>query len=109
MEPKQALQKLGISPETVGYWYMLEAVDLIGQDMRILTTITKQLYPRIAHKFQVTPESIEAALRRVIKNCWASGNRTLMEQIVNHTLPQPPTVGHFLGQLAVYCQTAPAL
>ena len=104
MQPHIILQQLGISPELVGYWYILAAVEIACVDMYRLTAVTKQLYPLVAQKFRTTPEAVEAAMRRAIKNCWLYGNRPFMEQIVYHTLPQPPVTSHFLGQLVLSCQ-----
>lgn len=101
---KQTLQQLGVSPESIGYWYTLSALELAGHDARALTCVTKLVYLPVAQQFHVSPECVEAALRRTVKNVWLYGNRTLLEQIVHHTLPEPPTSSHFLGQMIAWCE-----
>ncbi len=101
---KQTLQQLGVSPESIGYWYTLSALELASQDTMALTYVTKRVYQVIAGRHAVTPECIEGALRRTVKSIWLYGNRGLLEEIVHHTLPEPPTASHFLGQMVAWCE-----
>lgn len=101
---KQTLQQLGVSSESIGYWYTLAALELANKDARALTCVTKRIYLPVAQQFHITPECVEAALRRTVKNVWMYGNRALLQQIVHHALPEPPTSSHFLGQMVAWCE-----
>lgn len=101
MNLKQVLYELGITPALLGYRYILVACDAIQRDPAILTRITKGLYPLVARQYGVSPLSVEAAIRRAVLTAWTS-NRVKLEKIVRHRLPEPPTTGHFLGQLTFY-------
>ncbi len=103
---KQTLQRLGASSESVGYWYMLSALEIASADAHVLTYVTKLVYLPVGRQYQVSPECVEAALRRTVKNVWLYGNRDLLEEIVHHTLPEPPTTSHFLGQMVAWCEEA---
>lgn len=96
-------EELCLSGEDKGYWYLLVALDEIDRDETILTCVTKELYPAIARRQGVTPENVEATLRRTVRLLWERGSRPAMERILGHTLPEPPTLRHFLGQLHYYC------
>lgn len=103
MEIKQVLYELGITPALLGHRYILTACQAIERDPTILTRITKGLYPMVAAQYGVSPLSVEAAIRRAVMHAWTN-NRVKLEKIVRHLLPEPPTTGHFLGQLTFYLE-----
>ena len=108
MDLATTLYEIGITPAYVGYRYIFFGCRQVQDDMSLLTSVTKRLYPMIAEEYGVSPKSVEAAMRRAIKMSWESSNRSKMERIVRHLLPEPPSASHFLAQLAFYTMEDPA-
>lgn len=46
-----------------GYQYLREAILLTIDDMDIINSVTKVLYPEVARKFNTTPSRVERAIR----------------------------------------------
>lgn len=108
MDLATTLYEISITPAYVGYRYIFFGCRQVQADMSLLTSVTKRLYPMIAKEFGVSPKSVEVAMRRAIKISWESSNRGKMERIVRHRLPEPPSVSHFLAQLAFYTMADPS-
>lgn len=60
-------QEFGIPKNLKGYPYFCEAVRICAEDLDVLNSITKVLYPRIAEKFNTTPSRVERAIRHAIE------------------------------------------
>lgn len=104
MNAKRVLhEELCLSGEDRGYWYLLTALSVIERDETVLTSVTKELYPAIALRHGVTSENVESTMRRTVRLLREHDSRAAMERILGHTLPEPPTLRHFLGQLHYYC------
>lgn len=98
------LQQLHLSPDRVGFWYILSAIGLAHQDMEAMTCLTKHLYAAIADMYGVSPSAVESGLRHAVSACW-QGSRPLLEDVMGGPLPERPTVGRFLAELLVWTKT----
>ena len=56
-----------------GYQYLRDAIILSVNDMEMLNSITKILYPTIAKRHQTTPSRVERAIRHAIEGAWSRG------------------------------------
>lgn len=101
---QRELLELGLSPRLVGYWDILAAIEIIAHDKTTLTAITNEIYAPAAEARRVEWGCVEAAIRKAIRNIWKRGNRELLEQIMHHRLPEPPTAGEFLGAFAFHLE-----
>lgn len=99
------LHQLHLSPDRVGFWYILSAIGLAHQDMEAMTCLTKHLYAVIADMYGVSPSAVESGLRHAVSACW-QGSRPLLEEIMGRPLPKRPAVGRFLAALLVWEKTA---
>ena len=54
--------------------------------MDILNSITKQLYPSIAQKFDTTPSRVERAIRHAIEVAWGRGNMDTIDALFGYTI-----------------------
>lgn len=56
----------GIPPHIRGYHYLIEAVQACIENPTYTKSITRELYPHIANKFQTTPSKVERAMRHAM-------------------------------------------
>ena len=75
MEPvvTEIIQRIGIPANIKGYRYLRNAVMLAIEDMTILDSITKELYPAVARSNGTTPTRVERAIRHAITSAWDRG------------------------------------
>lgn len=88
------LDNLGFSRKYLGFYMLIEIMNmLINQNVRIVS-FSKQVYPSVAEKFQKTSCTVERNIRSLIKKSW---NLELMKKI-NRYYPegQNPTCRDFL-------------
>jgi len=70
----EIIQRIGIPANIKGYRYLRNAVMLALEDMTILDSITKELYPEIAKNNGTTPTRVERAIRHAITSAWDRGD-----------------------------------
>lgn len=68
----QYLRHLGIQPNMLGYEYARSAILMVLEDKSLLYSITTELYPRLAKKYNSTPTKIERCIRNAIETAWAN-------------------------------------
>ena len=80
---KGVLHQLGIGKSYSGYDYILHAINLIEQNERVLSGITKILYIDIAREFNTSDSCVERNIRKVIEVIWKTPetNKTLILEI----------------------------
>ena len=61
---------IGIPPHIKGYGYLREGIKMAVETPAIINNVTKQLYPKIAEKFETTPSKVERAIRHSIEVAW---------------------------------------
>ena len=64
----------GVPVNSRGYWYIREAVLMALEDREMLLYVTKDLYPKIATRYNTTPGSVERAIRSAVCRSWDTGN-----------------------------------
>ena len=72
-------------------------------DIDMLNSITKILYPTIAKKFQTTPSRVERAIRHAIEVAWSRGRMETLEALFGYTVnvgKGKPTNSEFIALLA---------
>ncbi len=77
--------ELGMPAHLRGYHYLREAVCLSIENMELVGSITKLLYPEIAKSFRTTNVKVERAIRSVIEVGWERGNEELFENIFGYS------------------------
>ncbi len=97
------IHEIGVPAHIKGYMYLREAIKMVYNEVEILGSITKVLYPRIAEKFSTTPSRVERAIRHAIEVAWSRGNvdaiRSLFGYTVN-TSKAKPTNSEFIAMVA---------
>ena len=72
-------------------------------NMDMLNSITKILYPSIAKKFQTTPSRVERAIRHAIEVAWSRGKLDTLERLFGYTVSNgkgKPTNSEFIALVA---------
>ncbi len=72
-------------------------------DMEILNSITKVLYPTIAMKNNTTPSRVERAIRHAIEVAWNRGKMDTIDALFGYTINNgkgKPTNSEFIALIA---------
>ena len=75
------IHEIGVPAHIKGYQYLRDSIIMSVNDMDILNSITKQLYPTIAKMHNTTPSRVERAIRHAIEVAW---NRGRWIQLMNY-------------------------
>ncbi len=97
------IHEIGVPAHIKGYMYLREAITMVYNDIELLGSITKVLYPDIAKKFNTTSSLVERAIRHAIEVAWSRGNiesiSSLFGYTVSHTKAKP-TNSEFIAMVA---------
>lgn len=99
----EMIHEIGVPAHIKGYQYLREAIMMSVQDMDMLNSITKILYPTIAKRFQTTPSRVERAIRHAIEVAWSRGRMETLEALFGYTINTgkgKPTNSEFIALLA---------
>ena len=97
------IHELGVPAHIKGYQYLREAILMILDDVHLLSGITKDLYPKIAEKYNTTPSRVERAIRHAIELAWGRGNIDLMTEYFGYTInleKGKPTNSEFIAMVS---------
>jgi two-component system response regulator (stage 0 sporulation protein A) len=98
-----AIQRIGIPPHIRGYRYVRDAIMMVARDMSLLKSVTTQLYPRIAKKYDTLPTRVERALRHAIEVAWTRGDMDAIQEYFGFTVDSEkgkPTNSEFIAMIA---------
>lgn len=99
----KTLHELGMPSHIKGYQYIREGISLIYNKPEIVGGITKELYPRIAEKYNSTTSRVERAIRHAIEVSWNRANWDFMEDVFGYSVDidkAKPTNSEFIVTLA---------
>ncbi|MCL2753277.1 MAG: sporulation transcription factor Spo0A [Defluviitaleaceae bacterium] len=97
------LHEIGVPAHIRGYHYMREAIMMAVNDMKILNSITKKLYPNIAQKMNTENTRVERAIRHAIEVAWSRGKVDVLENFFGYTISNhkgKPTNSEFIALIA---------
>lgn len=97
--------ELGIPAHLRGYQFLRSAVGMCVEDMELVGSVTKLLYPDLAKMYQTTDTKIERAIRNAIEVSWDRGNSDLFEELFGYsnTLEYTrPTNSEYIAVVADY-------
>lgn len=97
------LHEVGVPAHIKGYMYLREAISLVYDNIEILGSITKGLYPEIARSFGTTSSRVERAIRHAIEIAWVRGNVDAISDIFSYTISyskSKPTNSEFIAMIA---------
>lgn len=76
--------ELGIPAHLRGYQFLRSAVEMCVENMELVGSVTKLLYPDLAKLYQTTDQKIERAIRNAIEVSWERGNSELFEELFGY-------------------------
>lgn len=94
---------MGIPAHLKGYHYMRTAVLLAVEDMKVVGSVTKLLYPEIAKRYNTTDGKVERAIRNAIEISWERGNRQTFEELFGYCMESGqgrPTNSEYIAAIA---------
>ena len=97
------IHEIGVPAHIKGYQYLREAIIMSVNDIDMLNSITKILYPTIAKKFQTTPSRVERAIRHAIEVAWSRGKMDTIDALFGYTINNgkgKPTNSEFIALIA---------
>ncbi len=97
------IHEVGVPAHIKGYQYIREAIMLAVDDMEVINSVTKLLYPTLARKFKTTPSRVERAIRHAIEVAWARGEMDVNNQMFGNTISSTkgkPTNSEFIAMIA---------
>ena len=97
------IHEIGVPAHIKGYQYLREAIMMAVEDMDMLNSITKVLYPTIAKKFMSTPSRVERAIRHAIEVAWSRGRMETLDALFGYTVNTgkgKPTNSEFIALIA---------
>ena len=99
----EIIHEIGVPAHIKGYQYLREAIIMSVNDMEMLNSITKILYPTIAKKFYTTPSRVERAIRHAIEVAWSRGRMETLDNLFGYTINTgkgKPTNSEFIALIA---------
>lgn len=97
------LHEIGVPAHIKGYQYLREAIILSVNDMEIINSVTKVLYPTVAKKFNTTSSRVERAIRHAIEVAWDRGDIETLQKFFGYTVSNvkgKPTNSEFIAMIA---------
>ena len=99
----QMLLDMGVPAHLKGYRYVRTAVVMVEEDMKVIGSVTKLLYPEVAKRYNTTDGKVERAIRNAIEVSWERGNRNTFEKLFGYCLENGqgrPTNSEYIAAVA---------
>lgn len=97
------IHEVGVPAHIKGYQYLREAIIMTINNMEIINSITKQLYPTVAKQYKTTPSRVERAIRHAIEVAWDRGDTDVLNSFFGYTIASgkgKPTNSEFIAMIA---------
>lgn len=94
---------MGVPAHLKGYRYLRMAIMMAKEDMEVVGSVTKLLYPEIAKKFNTSDQKVERAIRNAIEVSWLRGNVETFEDLFGYSVrtgQNRPTNSEYIAQIA---------
>ena len=97
------LLSLGVPAHLKGYHYLRSAILRSEQDIEVVSSVTKLLYPDVAREYNTSVQKVERAIRNAIEISWMRGNIESMEEMFGfsaHSGKGRPTNSEYIARVA---------
>lgn len=97
------IHEIGVPAHIKGYQYLRDAIIMVVNEIDMLNSITKILYPTIAKMHQTTPSRVERAIRHAIEVAWSRGKMDTIDELFGYTVHNEkgkPTNSEFIALIA---------
>jgi len=99
----EIIHEIGIPAHIKGYLYLRDAIAMVVEEIELLGSVTKILYPKIAQKYETTPSRVERAIRHAIEVAWSRNNIETIKKFFGYTINTEkgkPTNSEFIALVA---------
>ncbi|AJA47988.1 stage 0 sporulation protein A [Clostridium pasteurianum DSM 525 = ATCC 6013] len=97
------IHEIGVPAHIKGYMYLREAINMVVDNIELLSAVTKELYPSIAKKYNTTASRVERAIRHAIEVAWSRGQVDTINKLFGYTIHNgkgKPTNSKFIAMIA---------
>ena len=97
------IHEMGVPAHIKGYQFLRDAILMVYNDIEILGSITKLLYPEIAKQYNTSSSRVERAIRHAIEVAWTRGNIDSISLLFGYTVSiakAKPTNSEFIAMVA---------
>lgn len=99
----EIIHQIGVPAHIKGYHYLREAIIMAVNDIDIMNSVTKCLYPSVAKKHGTTSSRVERAIRHAIEVAWDRGDVDVLNSYFGYTIHSgkgKPTNSEFIALIA---------
>ena len=99
-EIAEILKTLGVAPDKNGFHYLRKAIYECYQNPKLLTSVTKDVYPLVGKTFDKTPNCVERSIRSAIETGWDRSDYEYTEKLFLNCIDfyrSKPTNGEFIS------------
>lgn len=103
VEVTSIMHEIGVPAHIKGYQYLRDAIMMVINEIEMINSITKMLYPTIAKEYSTTPSRVERAIRHAIEVAWSRGQIETIDAIFGYTVSTvkgKPTNSEFIAMVA---------
>lgn len=97
------MHEIGIPPHVKGYRYLRVGIEIVVENLEILNSVTTQLYPKVAERFDTTPSRVERAIRHAIEIAWSRTGSAIINDYfgyIVHIEKGKPTNSEIIAMIA---------
>jgi two-component system response regulator (stage 0 sporulation protein A) len=97
------MHEIGVPAHIKGYMFLREAINMVMNDIELLSAVTKELYPAVGEKFNTTSSRVERAMRHAIEVAWTRGRVETINMIFGYTIRNEkgsPSNSEFIAMVA---------
>lgn len=97
------IHEVGVPAHIKGYQYVREAIMITVEDMEVINSVTKILYPEVAKRYHTTPSRVERAIRHAIEVAWDRGDLETLQRFFGYTVSNEkgkPTNSEFIAMIS---------
>lgn len=97
----EIMRNFHITSKYKGYPLMIEAIEISIKNFGKCIQVTKDIYPVLAHRHNISQYSVERNIRTIVETCWKN-DRDLVIQILGYEITCCPTNSEFIDSIAYY-------
>ena len=97
------IHEVGVPAHIKGYQYVREAIMITVENMDVIISVTKVLYPEVAKRYHTTPSRVERAIRHAIEVAWDRGDLETLQRFFGYTVSNAkgkPTNSEFIAMIS---------
>ena len=97
------IHEVGVPAHIKGYQYVREAIMITVENMDVINSVTKVLYPEVAKRYHTPPSRVERAIRHAIEVAWDRGDLETLQKFFGYTVSNAkgkPTNSEFIAMIS---------